>query len=72
LFLAPASRGNWTLAILSGVVFGLFTLGTMVALVLLGLKGIERLPFGILERWSFALTGIVVGSSGLAVLFLGL
>jgi nickel/cobalt exporter len=72
LFLAPASRGNWTLAILSGAVFGLFTLVTMVSLVLLGLKGIQRLPFGILERWSFALTGVVVGSSGLAVLFLGL
>ena len=72
LFMAPASRGEWALAILTGSVFGLFTLGTMVSLVLLGLAGIERLPFGILERWSHALTGIVVGSSGLAVLFLGL
>ncbi len=72
LFMAPASRGNWKLAFLAGAVFGLFTLLSMVVLVLIGLAGVRRLPLGALERWSHAMAGVIIGSSGLAMLLLGL
>lgn len=72
LFLIPASRGDWTLAAATAVVFGLVTIATMAALVLTARAGLERLPLGKLERWSHAMAGAVIAASGLAILFLGL
>lgn len=71
-FMVPASRGDWGLALVTGAAFGIATLLTMVALVALGLAGFERLRLGALERWAHALAGIVIASSGLTVIFLGL
>lgn len=72
LFVLPASRGDWGLAVWTGVVFGAVTLASMLALVLAGHAGLARLPLGRLERWAHAMAGAVVLASGVAVVFLGL
>uniref|UniRef100_A0A832MK78 Urease accessory protein UreH-like transmembrane domain-containing protein n=1 Tax=Eiseniibacteriota bacterium TaxID=2212470 RepID=A0A832MK78_UNCEI len=72
LFVLPASRGEWGLAALVGGVFGAVTILSMLALVLVGHAGLERLPLGRLERWAHAMAGAVVMASGLAVIYLGL
>ncbi len=72
LFVLPASRGDWSLAALTGAVFGAITIGSMIALVLIGHTTLERLPLGRLERWAHAMAGAVVMASGLAVIYLGL
>lgn len=72
LFVLPASRGRWGLALAAAVIFGVVTIGTMLAITAAGLLGLAQLRLGRLERWSHALAGAVVASSGLAVIFLGL
>ena len=72
LFVLPASRGRWDLALLTGVIFGLLTIALMVAVTLFALAGLTHLNFGRLERWSHAMAGAVIALSGAAVLFLGL
>jgi nickel/cobalt exporter len=72
LFVLPASRGDWALAVATAIVFTIVTLITMVSLTAAALAGASRLRLGPLERWSHALAGFVVAVSGLAILFLGL
>ncbi len=72
LFMLPASRGLWHVALAVGAVFGAVTLLTMVAAVLAARTGIERVPLAGLERWSHTLAGSVIALSGLAVIYLGL
>ena len=72
LFVLPASRGRWGLAIGSALLFSVLTIATMVAVTLLSLAGLRRLPFAFLERWSHALAGVVLWASGLAIITLGL
>lgn len=72
LFMVPASRGRWDVALVAGAVFSVVTLATMTVAVLLLRAGVERLPLSGLERWSHALAGSVIALSGLAVIFLGL
>ncbi|NOZ94547.1 MAG: hypothetical protein GXP47_07395 [Acidobacteria bacterium] len=72
LFMVPAARGRWGLAMLTASVFGVVTIALMVALVLAGAEGLRRLPLGSLERWAHSMAGAVIAASGLAVIFLGL
>lgn len=72
LFVVPASEGRWSLAITVGVVFAVTTIGTMLAITGAMYAGVSKLPLGALERWSHALAGGVIASSGLGMLFLGL
>jgi sulfite exporter TauE/SafE len=72
LFVLPASRGDWGLAVATAIVFTLVTLVTMLSLTAAALAGSRQLRLGPLERWSHALAGTVVAASGLAILFLGL
>jgi hypothetical protein len=72
LFVLPASRGRWDVAVLTAVVFSVLTVATMMLLVRLALAGMSWLPLERLERWSHALAGGVIAASGLAVVFLGL
>ena len=72
LFVLPASRGRWDLALLTGVIFGLITIVLMVAVTIFALAGLTHLNFGRLERWSHAMAGAVITLSGAAILFLGL
>jgi nickel/cobalt exporter len=72
LFVLPASRGDWRLAGVTAVAFGVLTIACMIGLVLVGHAGLNRLPLGRLERWAHAMAGAVVMASGLAVILLGL
>jgi len=72
LFMVPAARGRWDLAMLTGLVFGVVTICLMVAIVMAGAAGLQRLPLGHLERWAHSMAGAVIAASGLAVIFLGL
>ena len=72
LFVLPASRGDWGLAVATAAVFTAVTLATMVGLTAAALSGAKKLRLGPLERWSHTIAGAVVAASGLAILFLGL
>ena len=72
LFVLPASRGRWGLAVTAALVFGLVTVVTMTAVTLMGLAGARQLRVEALARWDHALAGGVIAVSGFAVLFLGL
>jgi len=72
LFMLPAARGQWVLAGVTGLVFGIITILCMVGLVLLGAEGLKRLRLGMMERWAHTLAGAVIAASGLAIIFLGL
>lgn len=72
LFVLPASRGRWDLAIGSAVLFSVLTIATMAAVTAVSTAGMRRLPFTSLERWSHALAGAVLWLSGAAILTLGL
>ena len=72
LFVIPASRGDWGLAAITAVVFGVVTVGTMMLLTAFATLGISRLRLGPLERWAHSLAGVVIAACGLAILFLGL
>jgi len=47
------------------------TLGTMAAVVLLSVFGLNKIPFKKLERYNHALAGATILFSGMAILFLG-
>ncbi|HET9480565.1 MAG TPA: hypothetical protein VFP98_02325 [Candidatus Polarisedimenticolia bacterium] len=72
LFVLPASRGRWDLALATTAVFGILTIAAMAALTFIGMAGLRRIPFGPLERWAHTLAGGVIAASGLAVITLGL
>ncbi|MGQ9836111.1 MAG: sulfite exporter TauE/SafE family protein, partial [Thermoanaerobaculaceae bacterium] len=72
LFIVPASRGLWGAALVTGLVFALVTLVTMVAAVIVVREGIVKAPRGRLANWSHAMAGSVIAISGLAVILLGL
>jgi hypothetical protein len=71
-FVAPASRGEWALALTAGAVFAAVTLATMAVLVGFALAGLRLVRLGMMERWSHAMAGGVIACSGLAIVFLGL
>lgn len=52
--------------------FGAATLSTMLGVVYLGLRGVERLPLASAERYTHALAGGALSLCGLGILFLGL
>ncbi len=68
LFVLPASRGQWDLALMTAAVFGAVTVLTMLALTALGMAGLERISFRWAERWGHTLAGAAVAASGLVVI----
>jgi len=72
LFMLPASRGRWGLALATAALFGALTLVAMVAVTLLGLKGLTRLSSSQTERWAHAAAGTVIALSGASIIALGL
>jgi nickel/cobalt transporter (NicO) family protein len=72
LFVLPASRGRWDLAVATGILFAVITITLMVAVTLLALKGLTLVNFGRMEQWTHAMAGAVIMLSGAAILFLGL
>jgi len=72
LIMYPAAKHSLGgVAIVAGV-FGLVTIGTMLAIIGLSSWGVRSLRLGRLERYAHALAGGVIVLSGLAVRFLGL
>jgi len=72
LFVLPASRGRWDLALATLAVFAVATVLTMLAATAVGLAGMRRLPLGPIEKWGHTVAGATVAASGLAVIALGL
>ncbi len=72
LFMIPASRGRWSLALWTGVVFAVVTIATMLAIVGVAYSGLARWRWSGLERWSHSLAGAVIATTGMAVIFAGL
>ena len=68
----PASQHSVAGTVAVVLAFAAATIATMLAVVYLAMRGIERLPLGTAERYSHALAGLMIFVSGLAVQFLGL
>ena len=72
LVMYPASKHSaWGLAIVV-LAFGAVTIATMLGVVSLGLRGIERLPLESAERYSHALAGAALSLCGLGIVLLDL
>lgn len=72
LFLVPASQTHWGAALVTGVLFSLVTIGTMLGITAAALLGVRSLPLGPMQRWMHAIAGTVLAGSAAAMLFLGL
>jgi hypothetical protein len=72
LFVVPASRGRWDLALATLAVFAVATVATMLASTAAGLAGLRRLKLAPIERWGHTFAGATVAVSGLAVIAFGL
>jgi len=72
LVMYPSAKGNFLeVGIVAGV-FGLATIGTMLAIVLSAFYGLSKIPFRGLERYSHAIAGLTIFLCGGAIKFLGL
>jgi ABC-type nickel/cobalt efflux system permease component RcnA len=72
LLLFPASEKNYTGLIVVAIVFGLVTILTMLAVVMLSVYGLSFAYFGKMERYTHAIAGAIVLLSGIGILWLGL
>lgn len=72
LFVLPASRGRWDVALVTVAVFAITTVLTMFAATAVGILGLRRLRAPALERWGHAFAGGMVTFSGLAIITFGL
>jgi hypothetical protein len=52
--------------------FGTATIATMLGVVYLAVRGLERLPLDTAERYSHAFAGAALTLCGLGIVFLGL
>lgn len=72
LVMYPATQGSWSDVWLVVGAFSVLTIGTMLAVVILALKGVSLLPTKSLERYSHAVAGGTILAAGCAIQFLGL
>jgi hypothetical protein len=72
LVMYPAARGSWGDVWTVVLSFSVLTIGAMLAVVLLAMKGISLLPTAKLERYSHAVAGGTILAAGCAIQFLGL
>jgi len=72
LLMYPAAQNSsWGIAQVS-IVFGVITMLTMLALVLMASYGLKFVRLGKMERYTHAIAGATILLSGIAILFLGL
>ncbi len=71
LLMYPAAQSSAGDVALVTTVFGVATMGTMLVIVLVMLRGIERLPLGTLERYTHALAGAALALCGVTIAVLG-
>ena len=72
LLIYPAAEGGWFDLAAVVVVFGGTTILTMLAVVMLAVRGIEFVPARRLERYVHALAGFAILLCGASIQFLGL
>jgi hypothetical protein len=66
-----AQNSSWGIAQVS-IVFGVVTILTMLALVLLASYGLNFMKLGKLEKYTHIIAGATIALSGAGILFLGL
>jgi len=72
ILMYPAAKSSMLGLIIVTAVFGLTTIATMMAVVVVSSYGLNLLPLKKLERFSHALAGGAIAASGMAIQFLGL
>lgn len=72
ILMYPAAKGSIWAVIVVAAVFGIVTISTMLAVVLIVSFGLMRLPLADFQRYSHALAGLIIFASGGAIKFLGL
>jgi len=72
LVMYPAAQGNYSLLIVTTLVFAVTTVFTMVGIVLVSLLGIRFIRLTRVEKYVHALAGILILACGLAIQFLGI
>lgn len=72
LVMYPAAQGSWSDVWMVVGVFSALTIGSMLVVVLLAMKGISLLPTMKLERYNHAVAGGTILLAGCAIQFLGL
>lgn len=72
ILMYPAAQGNTCHVILVSLVFSAATIGTMLAVVLGSVAGLNLVPAARLERYTHALAGMAIFLCGAAIQFLGL
>lgn len=72
LFMYPAAQQSPGLVIVVAAVFGVVTLLTMVAAVVVTTVGLQKLKMPSLGRWEHAIAGASVAACGGAITFIGL
>jgi sulfite exporter TauE/SafE len=72
ILMYPAAQQSGFGVFIVASVFGVVTIATMMGMVWLLSTGIERLPLNALERYTHAIAGGIIASSGLAIQVFGL
>jgi nickel/cobalt transporter (NicO) family protein len=72
LLMYPAAKTHLMAVVLVTLVFAISTIGTMLVVVQLSLRGISFLPMKMFEKYMHAIAGAAICLSGLAIVFLGL
>ena len=72
ILMVPAARGDWLGFAFVSALFAAVTVLTMVAVVVLAGRGLERVRVPALDRWSGVLAGVAVAACGGAIVALGL
>ncbi|MFO7657458.1 MAG: sulfite exporter TauE/SafE family protein [Bacteroidales bacterium] len=70
--MVPASEKNFTGVLIVALVFSVFTILTMIAVVLLSTYVLKSFSFGRLEKHAHTIAGAMIFLSGCAIVFLGL
>lgn len=72
LLMYPAAQTSYMGLTFVAVSFSIVTIGTMVSVVYLGLRGIQFIPMKFAVKYVHAIAGGTIAVCGLAILFLGL
>jgi sulfite exporter TauE/SafE len=72
ILMYPAAHESVFALVLVTVVFGVVTIGTMLAAVILARAGVSFLPLAAVQRFTHVIAGATISLCGLAIVFLGL
>lgn len=72
ILMYPAALHNTAAVVIISLLFSLVTIATMVAIVVLMLKGISVVKLHTLEKYQHIAAGVILTLSGAAIIFLGL